>query len=62
MSHTLAQNGHCELLNGMYLTGKKLLSHLKRLDRVFDGNPMLFLNVGRDCSDCKNPTGDSKGT
>ena len=43
--HTLAQNGHCELWSGVHLTCKEQLSHLKRLDWVFDGNLMLVLNL-----------------
>ena len=39
MSDTLAQTGHCELWSGMYRTCKKQLSHLKRLDKVFEGKP-----------------------
>ena len=37
--NTLAQNGHCELWSGMYLTCKNSKNHLNRVDGLLDGNP-----------------------
>ena len=45
-THTLAQNGHCELWSGMHLTCKKQLSRLKRLERVSEKIFMLVPTEG----------------